>query len=84
MEEKTFEVEGEVFFEGKIVVGRLSEANDILPPENIAPAAPSIMNSLLFTEILLYSAPYFNPAGQTKRKPCAMVPLELFRFEACP
>ncbi|MBQ8909343.1 MAG: single-stranded DNA-binding protein [Clostridia bacterium] len=27
----SFEVEGEKFYEGKIVVGRLSEANDILP-----------------------------------------------------
>ncbi|MBQ8444202.1 MAG: single-stranded DNA-binding protein [Clostridia bacterium] len=27
----SFEVEGETFYEGKIVVGRLSEANDILP-----------------------------------------------------
>ena len=29
--EHTFEVEGEKFYEGKIVVERLSEANDILP-----------------------------------------------------
>ena len=29
--EHSFEVEGEKFYEGKIVVGRLSQANDILP-----------------------------------------------------
>jgi len=29
--EHSFQVEGETFYEGKIVVGRLSQANDILP-----------------------------------------------------